>query len=231
MALFVNNAPHPSSSYLMPISVPSHCVPSCGPLDQHNPKISIMHEEHALRQWHCRFLCSLFRYPFSTMKKFNAVPIVIWTIGLTLALALTNLKCSFSAFLFPQAEIGPAVLNLSDSSTGSSSSSTGKAPVPPTSGVLSPPAAGSPGARRPGHPARVAPKGPTGRPKNTWRVEDLEGELERKIKMLEKERQAMRKETQGTHDKISQGVDDVTQRVTELEDSESRPKATHSPAL
>uniref|UniRef100_A0A3P9KH16 Neuronal pentraxin receptor b n=1 Tax=Oryzias latipes TaxID=8090 RepID=A0A3P9KH16_ORYLA len=48
-------------------------------------------------------------------------------------------------------------------------------------------------------------RGSSGR-KGTWRVEDLEGELERKIKMLEKERQAMRKETQGQHEKINQGI-------------------------
>lgn len=52
-------------------------------------------------------------------------------------------------------------------------------------------------------------------------MEDLEGELERKIKMLEKERQAMRKETQGEHEKINQGIDTVSHRVTELEHSES----------
>ena len=51
-------------------------------------------------------------------------------------------------------------------------------------------------------------------------MEDLEGELERKIKMLEKERQAMRKETQGQHEKINQGIDTVSHRVTELEHSE-----------
>lgn len=52
-------------------------------------------------------------------------------------------------------------------------------------------------------------------------MEDLEGELERKIKMLEKERQSMRKETQGQHEKINQGLDTVNQRITELEHSES----------
>lgn len=51
-------------------------------------------------------------------------------------------------------------------------------------------------------------------------MEDLEGELERKIKMLEKERQAMRKETQGQHEKIDHGLDTVSHRVTELEHSE-----------
>uniref|UniRef100_A0A8C6WLX2 Neuronal pentraxin receptor b n=1 Tax=Neogobius melanostomus TaxID=47308 RepID=A0A8C6WLX2_9GOBI len=47
--------------------------------------------------------------------------------------------------------------------------------------------------------------GPPARAKAPWRVEDLEGELERKIKMLEKERQAMRKDNQGTVEKGSPG--------------------------
>lgn len=142
--------------------------------------------------------------------------------------------------LFPlQAEIGPAALNLTDTSVGAGgggssstsssggggssnpTSTSGKAPVPFPGGAPSP---SVPGARRPGSPASSGPKPPSkgssGR-KGTWRVEDLEGELERKIKMLEKERQAMRKETQGQHEKINQGIGSVTDRVTELEHSES----------
>lgn len=132
-----------------------------------------------------------------------------------------------------QAEIGPAALNLTDtsvgvSSGGSSSSTagnTGKAPAPPSSSTSSPSAGSAPGGRRPASPgssaSRPPAKGPPGRGKSTWRVEDLEGELERKIKMLEKERQAMRKETQGQHEKINKGIDNVSHRVTELEHSES----------
>uniref|UniRef100_A0A3Q0R7E6 Neuronal pentraxin receptor b n=1 Tax=Amphilophus citrinellus TaxID=61819 RepID=A0A3Q0R7E6_AMPCI len=82
-----------------------------------------------------------------------------------------------------EAEIGPAALNLTDTSVGASSGSSG----------------------------------------STWRVEDLEGELERKIKMLEKERQAMRKETQGQHEKINKGIDTVSHRVTELEHTLTEP--------
>uniref|UniRef100_A0A672ZI58 Neuronal pentraxin receptor b n=1 Tax=Sphaeramia orbicularis TaxID=375764 RepID=A0A672ZI58_9TELE len=78
----------------------------------------------------------------------------------------------------------------------------------------SPPAA--PGPRPPA-------KGTPGRGKGPWRVEDLEGELERKIKMLEKERQAMRKETQGQHEKINQGIDTVNHRVSELEHTLTEP--------
>uniref|UniRef100_A0A3Q3K100 Pentraxin (PTX) domain-containing protein n=1 Tax=Monopterus albus TaxID=43700 RepID=A0A3Q3K100_MONAL len=101
-----------------------------------------------------------------------------------LARAIMDLKDRIEKL---EVEIGPAVLNLTDTSVGTSSSSSGGS---------------SPG---------------------TWRVEDLEGELERKIKMLEKERQAMRKETQGQHEKINQDIDTVSHRVTELEHTLSEP--------
>ncbi|KAF0037062.1 hypothetical protein F2P81_009936 [Scophthalmus maximus] len=153
-----------------------------------------------------------------------------------LARAIMDLKDRIEKL---EAEIGPAALNLTDTSVGTSSSNTGsssspagntiKAPSPPTGSASSPPAAAAPGSRRPASPASpaapAAPKHPSkntpGRGKGTWRVEDLDGELERKIKMLEKERQAMRKETQGQHEKINQGLDTANHRVTELEHSES----------
>ncbi|XP_035494308.2 neuronal pentraxin receptor b [Scophthalmus maximus] len=149
-----------------------------------------------------------------------------------LARAIMDLKDRIEKL---EAEIGPAALNLTDTSVGTSSSNTGsssspagntiKAPSPPTGSASSPPAAAAPGSRRPASPASpaapAAPKHPSkntpGRGKGTWRVEDLDGELERKIKMLEKERQAMRKETQGQHEKINQGLDTANHRVTELE--------------
>uniref|UniRef100_A0A8C9WW84 Neuronal pentraxin receptor b n=2 Tax=Sander lucioperca TaxID=283035 RepID=A0A8C9WW84_SANLU len=150
-----------------------------------------------------------------------------------LARAIMDLKDRIDKL---EAEIGPAALNLTDTSVGTSSSSsgssspagnTGKAPAPPAGSASSPPAAAAPGGRRPASPAAPAPKPPSkGSPvrgKGTWRVEDLEGELERKIKMLEKERQAMRKETQGQHEKINQGIDTVNHRVTELEHTLTEP--------
>lgn len=140
-------------------------------------------------------------------------------------------------FALLQAEIGPAALNLTDSSLGSSGSSGGgvgsavgggshgnaaKTLTPPAAGAPSHAGGAPPGGRRPVSPAsKPSSKAPPGRAKSTWRVEDLEGELERKIKMLEKERQAMRKETQGHHEKINQGLDSVSHRITELEHSES----------
>uniref|UniRef100_A0A3Q3WIM7 Pentraxin (PTX) domain-containing protein n=1 Tax=Mola mola TaxID=94237 RepID=A0A3Q3WIM7_MOLML len=71
--------------------------------------------------------------------------------------------------------------------------------------------------------AEIGPAASPGRGKGTWRVEDLEGELERKIKMLEKERQAMRKETQVHHEKINQGLNTVSHRVSELEHTLAEP--------
>ncbi|TMS22870.1 Neuronal pentraxin receptor [Larimichthys crocea] len=154
-----------------------------------------------------------------------------------LARAIMDLKDRIEKL---EAEIGPAALNLTDTPVGTSTSSssnsgsssspagnTGKAPAPPTGSASSPPAAPPSGGRRPASPASPAPRHPSkaspGRGKGTWRVEDLEGELERKIKMLEKERQAMRKETQGQHEKINQGIDTVNHRVTELEHTLTEP--------
>uniref|UniRef100_A0A7N6FHE0 Pentraxin (PTX) domain-containing protein n=3 Tax=Anabas testudineus TaxID=64144 RepID=A0A7N6FHE0_ANATE len=143
-----------------------------------------------------------------------------------LARAIMDLKDRIEKL---EAEIGPAALNLTDTSGGKSGSSPAgnSAPAPPTGSSSSSPAAHPPGGRRPASPSSSAPKAPSkgspGRGKGTWRVEDLEGELERKIKMLEKERQAMRKETQGEHEKINQGIDTVSHRVTELEHTLTEP--------
>uniref|UniRef100_G3Q8L8 Chromobox homolog 6a n=1 Tax=Gasterosteus aculeatus TaxID=69293 RepID=G3Q8L8_GASAC len=51
----------------------------------------------------------------------------------------------------------------------------------------------------------------------------LEGELERKIKLLEKERQTMRKETHGEHEKIHQGINAADHRVSEMEHTVMEP--------
>lgn len=137
-------------------------------------------------------------------------------------------KCFSSPF---QAEIGPGVLNLTDTSTAAVTSSsisgsrisvgnTGKVPARPAGGSTLQPFSG--GRKVVSSPAsKPSSKASHGRGKAPWRVEDLEGELERKIKMLEKERQEMRKETQGQHEKIDHGLDVVSHRVAELEHSES----------
>ncbi|XP_051994431.1 uncharacterized protein LOC127652361 [Xyrauchen texanus] len=49
------------------------------------------------------------------------------------------------------------------------------------------------------------------------RMDDLEGELKRKIKLLEEERKALRKETQKHQEHIEYGLDTVHQRISSLE--------------
>uniref|UniRef100_A0A672RX86 Neuronal pentraxin receptor-like n=1 Tax=Sinocyclocheilus grahami TaxID=75366 RepID=A0A672RX86_SINGR len=49
------------------------------------------------------------------------------------------------------------------------------------------------------------------------RMEDLEGELKRKIKLLEEERKALQKETQKHQEHIDYGLDTVHQRISSLE--------------
>ncbi|TRY62387.1 hypothetical protein DNTS_006574 [Danionella cerebrum] len=50
-------------------------------------------------------------------------------------------------------------------------------------------------------------------------VEDLEGELEKKIQLLEKERKNLRKEAQSHHQHIDQGINTLQERIAELEQS------------
>ncbi|CAL1600761.1 unnamed protein product [Knipowitschia caucasica] len=119
-----------------------------------------------------------------------------------LARAIMDLKDRIEKL---EAEIGPPTLNRSSSdSFPGASPRKGKPSVTPPS-----PPAGSPGLHRPVHPAKPSSKGPA-RPKGPKRVEDLEGELERKIKELEKERESMRKQTQDPQHKGSPGGDPVS---------------------
>ncbi|XP_051571429.1 uncharacterized protein LOC127450987 [Myxocyprinus asiaticus] len=57
------------------------------------------------------------------------------------------------------------------------------------------------------------------------RVEDLQGELKRKIKLLEEERKALRKETQKHQEHIDNGLDTIHQQINSLEKEER--KFTH----
>ncbi|XP_043971480.1 neuronal pentraxin receptor b [Gambusia affinis] len=152
-----------------------------------------------------------------------------------LARAIMDLKDRIEKL---EAEIGPGALNLTDSSVVGSSSSgsngntqtgdTGRTPSSSAGGSPSPAAGAGPGSRRPAPPHSHGPrptssKGSPGRGKSVWRVEDLEGELERKIKLLKKERQGMRKETQDQHEKIDKGIDSVNHRIMELEHTLTEP--------
>ncbi|XP_027874608.1 neuronal pentraxin receptor b [Xiphophorus couchianus] len=154
-----------------------------------------------------------------------------------LARAIMDLKDRIEKL---EAEIGPGALNLTDSSVVGSSSSgsngggntqtgdTGRTPSSSAGGSPSPAARGAPGSRGPASPHShgsrpTSSKGSPGRGKSVWRVEDLEGELERKIKLLKKERQGMRKETQDQHEKIDKGIDSINHRIMELEHTLTEP--------
>ena len=50
-----------------------------------------------------------------------------------------------------------------------------------------------------------------------WRMEDLEGELERKVELLEKERKALRLETEKHRQEIDQDISKLHRRISGLE--------------
>uniref|UniRef100_A0A3B4V387 Neuronal pentraxin-2-like n=1 Tax=Seriola dumerili TaxID=41447 RepID=A0A3B4V387_SERDU len=54
-----------------------------------------------------------------------------------------------------------------------------------------------------------------------WRMEDLEGELERKVELLEKERKALRLETEKHRQEIDQGLSKLHHRLSGLEEGVS----------
>uniref|UniRef100_A0A672FUB9 Neuronal pentraxin receptor a n=1 Tax=Salarias fasciatus TaxID=181472 RepID=A0A672FUB9_SALFA len=57
-----------------------------------------------------------------------------------------------------------------------------------------------------------------------WRMEDLEGELERKVELLEKERKALRLETEKHRQEIDQGINKLRHRISGLEEGHSFPE-------
>ncbi|XP_046872866.1 neuronal pentraxin receptor b, partial [Hypomesus transpacificus] len=115
-----------------------------------------------------------------------------------------------------ESEIGPAAHNHTDPSltlsmgSGVISAKTGGVSSAPPARPPVPPAA-------PASPAKASPPGGSPRGKAPWKVEDLEGELERKIQQLEEERKTMRTETHSHHQKIDQGIDTLQHRLTHLE--------------
>ncbi|XP_037332869.2 neuronal pentraxin-2-like [Pungitius pungitius] len=54
-----------------------------------------------------------------------------------------------------------------------------------------------------------------------WRMEDLEGELERKVELLEKERKTLRLETEQQRQEIDQGINKLHHRLSGLEGGDS----------
>ncbi|XP_054615279.1 neuronal pentraxin receptor-like [Dunckerocampus dactyliophorus] len=57
-----------------------------------------------------------------------------------------------------------------------------------------------------------------------WRMEDLEGELERKVELLEKERKALRLETERHRQEMDRGISDLHHRLSGLEEANSFPE-------
>uniref|UniRef100_A0A667YP53 Neuronal pentraxin receptor a n=1 Tax=Myripristis murdjan TaxID=586833 RepID=A0A667YP53_9TELE len=57
-----------------------------------------------------------------------------------------------------------------------------------------------------------------------WRMEDIEGELEKKVELLEKERKALRMETQRHRQEINQGINKLHHRISGLEKGHSFPE-------
>lgn len=92
-----------------------------------------------------------------------------------------------------QSDIGP----FSHIQTGSNTSG-----VPEEGGT-----SGSPGA------AAAAASGG-----KLWRMEDLEGELRRKVELLDKERKSMRLEAERQRQEIDHGINKLHHRLSGLED-------------
>lgn len=59
-------------------------------------------------------------------------------------------------------------------------------------------------------------------PEAPWRMEDLEEELERKVELLDKERKALRLETEKHRQEIDLGIDKLHHRISGLEEGMNR---------
>ncbi|XP_077475099.1 neuronal pentraxin receptor a [Stigmatopora argus] len=57
-----------------------------------------------------------------------------------------------------------------------------------------------------------------------WRMEDLEGELERKVELLEKERKSLRQETERHRQEMDEGINKLHHRLAELEQANYFPE-------
>lgn len=71
---------------------------------------------------------------------------------------------------------------------------------------------------RSGGPERLADPGHKAGADRPWRMEDLEGELEKKVELLEKERKALRLETERHRQDIDLGINKLHHRISGLEE-------------
>lgn len=67
-------------------------------------------------------------------------------------------------------------------------------------------------------PERLADHGHKAGADRPWRMEDLEGELEKKVELLEKERKALRLETEKHRQEIDRGINKLHHRISGLEE-------------
>uniref|UniRef100_A0A8C9Y4N7 Neuronal pentraxin receptor a n=1 Tax=Sander lucioperca TaxID=283035 RepID=A0A8C9Y4N7_SANLU len=72
-----------------------------------------------------------------------------------------------------------------------------------------------------GGPERLADPGHKADADRPWRMEDLEGELERKVELLEKERKTLRLETEKHRQGIDRGINKLHHRISGLEEGVS----------
>lgn len=69
-----------------------------------------------------------------------------------------------------------------------------------------------------GGPEVLAEHGPRADADGPWRMEDLEGELRRKVELLDKERKALRLETEKQRQEIDRGINKLHHRISGLEE-------------
>ncbi|KAM9843432.1 neuronal pentraxin receptor a [Aulostomus maculatus] len=113
--------------------------------------------------------------------------------------AITQLKDRIEKL---EADIGPFPHNQTDSSTSEA----------PVEGGMS------------SGPERLADLGHKAGAETPWRMEDMEEELERKVELLEKERKALRLETEKHRQEIDQGINKLRRRISGLEEAHSFPE-------
>lgn len=69
-----------------------------------------------------------------------------------------------------------------------------------------------------GSPERLPDLGHRAGSDSSWRVDDLEVELEKKVQLLEKERKALRLETEKHNQEIEWGINKLHHRISGLEE-------------
>lgn len=110
--------------------------------------------------------------------------------------AITQLKDRIEKL---ESDIGPFPHNQTDSSTSGASEEL----------------------RTSGGPERLADPGHRAGTDRPWRMEDVEGELEKKMELLEKERKALRLETEKHREEIDRGINKLHHRISGLEEGMS----------